>query len=143
MADNILELAVSRSGGVRERIQSATFPRHLRSAPLARHFVTEAIGQHPAADDAVLLASELVTNVLLHAHDATIVVVTVAIAAAIIHVDVHDDGHTGMPRWREADSQAEDGRGFQIVNMLAYRWGFMRDQDRTCCWFEVTAAHAA
>jgi len=143
MAENILELAQRRNGGVRERIQSATFPRQVRSAPLARRFVTEVIGQHPAADDAVLLASELLTNVLVHARDATAVTVTVAVTAAFIRVDVHDDGQTGIPQWREADSQAEDGRGFQIVNMLAQRWGFTRDQDRTCCWFEVTAASAA
>jgi hypothetical protein len=31
----------------------------------------------------------------------------------------------------------------QIVNALAQRWGFTREQDRTCCWFEVTAAKAA
>ena len=143
MAENILELAGRRNGGVRERIQSASFPRQTRSAPLARHFVTEAIGQHPAADDAILLASELVTNVLVHARDATVVTVAVAVTVAFIRVDVHDDGHTGMPRWRDTDGQAEDGRGFQIVNVLAHRWGFMREQDRTCCWFEVTAAQAA
>jgi hypothetical protein len=28
------------------------------------------------------------------------------------------------------------------VNALAQRWGFTREQDRTCCWFEVTAASA-
>jgi len=143
MAENILELARRRAGGVQEQIRSATFPRQVRSAPLARRFVTEAAGQHPAAEDAVLLAGELVTNVLVHARDATSVTVTVAVSAAFIRVDVHDDGRTGMPQWREADSQAEDGRGFQIVNMLAQRWGFIREQDRTCCWFEVAAASAA
>jgi two-component sensor histidine kinase len=105
--------------------------------------VTEAIGQHPASDDAILLASELVTNVLVHACDAMAVTVTVAVTAAFIRVDVHDDGQTGIPQWHEVNSQAKDGRGFQIVNMLAQRWGFTRDQDRTCCWFEVTAASAA
>jgi len=143
MAENILELAGRRSDGAREQIQSATFPRQARSAPLARQFVTKVIGQHPAADDAVLLASELVTNALVHARDATAVTVTVAMTTALIRVDVHDDGRTGIPHWREASAQAEDGRGFQILNALAQRWGFTREQDRTCCWFEVTAAPAA
>jgi anti-sigma regulatory factor (Ser/Thr protein kinase) len=142
MAENILELA-ERHSGVRERIQSATFPRQARSAPLARRFVTEVIGQHPAADDAVLLTSELVTNALVHARDATTVTVRVTLTTAFIRVDVSDDGRTGIPHWRDADSRAEDGRGFQIVNALAERWGFTREQDRTCCWFEVTAAHAS
>jgi two-component sensor histidine kinase len=142
MAENILELAERRSDGVQERIQSATFPRQARSASLARRFVIEGIGRHPAADDAVLLANELVTNALIHARDATAVTVTVAMTTALIRVDVHDDGRTGLPHWREASTQAEDGRGFQIVNALAQRWGFIREQDRTCCWFEVTAARA-
>jgi anti-sigma regulatory factor (Ser/Thr protein kinase) len=143
MADNILELTERRTSDPREWIQSATFPRQAHSAPLARHFVTEAIGRHPAGDDAVLLTSELITNVLVHARDATVVTVIVTVAAALIRVDVHDDGQTGIPHWREAGDQAEDGRGFQIVNALAQRWGFTRNQGRTCCWFEVTAAHAA
>jgi|ERR1700678_2159551 anti-sigma regulatory factor (Ser/Thr protein kinase) len=142
MAENILELA-ERHSGVRERNQSATFPRRARSAPLARRFVTEVIGQHAAADDAVLLTSELVTNALVHARDATTVTVTVTLTTALIRIDVHDDGQTGIPHWRDADSRAEDGRGFQIVNTLAQRWGFTRERNRTCCWFEVTAASAA
>jgi two-component sensor histidine kinase len=105
--------------------------------------VTEVIGRHAAAEDAVLLACELVTNALVHARDATAVTVTVAVTAAFIRVDVRDDGRTGIPHWRDAGSQAEDGRGFQIVNSLARRWGFTREQDRTCCWFEVMAAPAA
>jgi anti-sigma regulatory factor (Ser/Thr protein kinase) len=143
MADNIVELLDRRTGGGRGRVQSATFPRQVQSAPLARRFVTEAITGHPAANDAVLLTSELVTNSLLHARDATVVMVTVAVTAALIRIDVLDDGQTGIPHWRDASSQAEDGRGFQLVNALARRWGFTREQDRTCCWFEVTAAPAA
>jgi serine/threonine-protein kinase RsbW len=142
MAENILELTAHHSG-VLEWIQSATFPRHARSVPLVRRFVTEAIGQHAAAEDASLLATELVTNALLHARDATAVTVTVKVTAAFIRVEVHDDGRTGIPHWRQAGSEAEDGRGFRIVNALARRWGFIREQDRTCCWFEVTAAPAA
>jgi anti-sigma regulatory factor (Ser/Thr protein kinase) len=143
MAENILELVERRSDDIRAQVQSATFPRRIRSAPIARRFVTEVIGQRPAADDVVLLASELVTNALVHAHDATTVTVTVAMTAAFIRVDVSDDGRTGIPQWHDADSRAEDGRGFQIVNALAERWGFTREQDRTCCWFEVSAAHAS
>jgi hypothetical protein len=73
MSDTILELAERRDDAVQERIHSATFPREIHSVSLARHFVTEAIGPHPAADDAVLLASEVVTNALVHAPDATTV----------------------------------------------------------------------
>lgn len=143
MADNNLELLDRRVGGVRGRVRSATFPRQVQSAPLARRFVAEAIAAHPAAEDAVLLADELVTNSLMHAHDATCVTVTVAVTGPRIRVDVHDNGQTGIPHWRDASSQTEEGRGFQLVNALAQRWGFIREPGRTCCWFEVTATHAA
>jgi hypothetical protein len=69
--------------------------------------------------------------------------VSIAVTATFIRIDVLDDGQTGIPHWRDADGQAEDGRGFQIVNALARRWGFTRERDRTCCWFEVTASHTA
>jgi hypothetical protein len=55
MAENILKLVEHRADGTPERIQSATFPRQVRSVPLARRFVTEVIGPHAAAKDAVLL----------------------------------------------------------------------------------------
>jgi anti-sigma regulatory factor (Ser/Thr protein kinase) len=131
--------------GACSRVQTATFPRCLQSASQARQFVTNAAGRHPAAGDAVLLTSEMVTNSLLHADAAATVTVTVAVNAAFIRVDVCDDSRVGFPRvsgisgGREADGEAEDGRGLQLVNGLARRWGFMRDEERTCCWFEVTA----
>ena len=68
--------------------------------------------------DAELLTCELVTN-------------------AVLRVDVMDDGQTGFPHWREATSQDEGGRGFQFVNELAQRWGFLRERARTCVWFEL------
>lgn len=143
MTDNNLELLDRRVGGGRGWVRSATFPRQVQSAPVARRFVTEAIAGHPGEEDAVLLADELVTNSLLHAHDATCVTVTVTVTGARIRVDVHDNGQTGIPHWRDASIQTEEGRGFQLVNALAHRWGFIREQGRTCCWFEVAATTAA
>jgi anti-sigma regulatory factor (Ser/Thr protein kinase) len=128
--------------GTGSRVQTATFPRRLESPSRARQFVINAAGRHPAVDDAVLLTSEMVTNSLLHAREAATVTVTVAVNIAFIRVEVCDDSRAGFPRLlcgREADGEAEDGRGFQLVNGLARRWGFMRDEERTCCWFEVTA----
>jgi len=31
----------------------------------------------------------------------------------------------------------EGGRGFQLVNEIAQRWGFLREQAGTCVWFEL------
>jgi hypothetical protein len=51
--------------------------------------------------------------------------------------DVIDDGQTGLPHWREATVEDEGGRGFQLVNEIAQRWGFLRERARTCVWFEL------
>jgi anti-sigma regulatory factor (Ser/Thr protein kinase) len=142
MAEELLERPVRRVADVVEQAQTATFPRRVQVAPEARRFVTEAIGQHPAADDAVLLAGELIANSLLHAHDAATVTVAVAVSEMFIRIDVYDDGRTGIPHWRETDGGSESGRGFHLVNQIAERWGFVREQARTCCWAEVAAVPA-
>jgi anti-sigma regulatory factor (Ser/Thr protein kinase) len=142
MADNLLAKPLRRSPGIVEQVRAATFPRQATVAPQARRFVTDAIGPHPAADDAVLLAGELVANSLLHAHDAATVTVAVAVSETFIRIDVCDDSRTGFPHWRQADGDAENGRGLYLVNLIAERWGFVREQARTCCWAEIAAGPA-
>jgi hypothetical protein len=65
--------------------------------------------------------------------------VTVAVLhrGALVHVDVIDDGCIGLPHWREAEGHDEDGRGFQLINAIAERWGFLRERSGTCFWFEI------
>ena len=123
--------------GVPEHVKTTTFPRDLRVAPSARQFVRQATAGHPAADQALLLAGELIANSLTHAIDATTVTITVAVSYAFIRIDVHDDGTLGIPHMREAAPDAEDGRGFRIINQVAQRWGFIREHAHSCCWAEV------
>jgi anti-sigma regulatory factor (Ser/Thr protein kinase) len=123
--------------GVREHVR--TFPRHLWVAPTARQFVEEAAAEHPAADDAVLLAAELIANSVAHAVDATTVTITVTVSEALIRVDVGDDGTFGIPHMRRDSPDAEDGRGFRLVNQIARRWGFTRDPGGSCCWAEIAS----
>ena len=63
--------------GVHEHVKTTTFPRQIQVAPAARQFVRQAAAGHPAADDAVLLAAELIANSVVHALDATTVTITV------------------------------------------------------------------
>jgi anti-sigma regulatory factor (Ser/Thr protein kinase) len=114
-----------------------TFARHAEEIPMARRFVRDALAGHPASCDAELLTCELVTNAVQHATDAVSVTVTVTRRGAVVHVDVTDDGRTGLPRWREACAHEERGRGFQLVNHIAARWGFLRERAGTCVWFEI------
>ena len=125
--------------GVHEHVRTTTFPRHIRFAPTARQFVRQAAAGHPAADDVVLLAAELIANSLAHACDATTVTITVAVSEAFIRVDVCDDGTLGIPHMRRAGPDAEDGRGFRLVNQIARRSGFIREPGGSCCWAEIAS----
>ena len=114
-----------------------TFGRRPDEVPAARRFIREALNGHQAAFDAELLACELVTNTVQHATDAGWMTIAVSRRGATVHVDVIDDGQTGLPHWREATGEDEGGRGFQLVNEIAQRWGFLRERGRTCVWFEL------
>ena len=114
-----------------------TFERRAEEVPTARRFVRDVLDGHPAGGDAELLTCELVTNAVQHAIDAAWVTVAVLRRGGVVHVDVVDDGCTGLPRWREADGHDEGGRGFLLVNALAERWGFLRERSGTCVWFEI------
>jgi anti-sigma regulatory factor (Ser/Thr protein kinase) len=121
--------------GVREHVR--TFPRQVQVAPAARQFVRHTAAGHPAADDAVLVAAELIANSVIHAMDATTVTIMVAVSEASIRVDVRDDGALGIPHMRPGDPDAEDGRGFLLINQIARRWGFTREPGGSCCWAEI------
>ncbi len=95
------------------------------------------MADRPASLDAELLTCELVTNVVQHATDAAGMTVAVMRRGPVVHVDVIDDGRIGLPHWREANGHDEGGRGFQLVNEIAQRWGFLREHAGTCVWFEL------
>jgi len=113
------------------------FGRRAEDVPAARRFIRDALDGHPASDDAELLTCELVTNAVQHAAGAVLVTVSVMHRDGVVHVDVTDDGKTALPHGREATGQDEGGRGFQLVNEIAHRWGFLRERTGTCVWFEI------
>jgi serine/threonine-protein kinase RsbW len=122
-----------------EDTQTLTIPRQPQSAARARQFIAAAAGTHPARADAVLLASELITNSLTHAFDATTVTLVLTISPAAIRIHVIDDGTGAIPHLRSADPDAENGYGLRLVNAIARYWGFTRGNGLSCCWAEVQA----
>jgi anti-sigma regulatory factor (Ser/Thr protein kinase) len=116
---------------------SRTFHRRAEEVPVARRFVRDLLAGHPACVEAELLTCELVTNAVQHAAGAAGVTVAVMYRGPLVHVDVIDDGRTGLPHWHEADGQDEGGRGFLLVNEISQRWGFLRERAGTCVWFEL------
>jgi anti-sigma regulatory factor (Ser/Thr protein kinase) len=131
---------VAARGGLRSVAPAGatrTFTRRAEEVPAARRFVRDVLAGHPGCCDAELLTCELVTNAVQHATGAARVTVAVMRLGAVVHVDVIDDGCVGLPHWREAGGHDEDGRGFQLVDALAERWGFLRERSGTCVWFEI------
>jgi anti-sigma regulatory factor (Ser/Thr protein kinase) len=82
---------------------------------------------------AELLASELITNALVHAGSPTELRL---FCNRVLTVEVADRG-SAAPRIRRADTEDEGGRGVHLVNELAHRWGTRRTRDGKVVWFEL------
>ncbi len=89
----------------------------------------------PACGDAVaLVASELVTNAIVHGRPA--VQVDLRLAGAVLVLEVRDGGHV-PPRRRVAAEQDENGRGLLLVEAMTSRWGYRATDDGKVVWAEV------
>lgn len=112
------------------------------SVPAARRWLREALEFNSDYDVQVacLLLTELATNALLHARTAMVVRATDT--GDVLRVEVLDVGAASVTRPADpgiAPEDDESGRGLQIVDMLADRWGLAptRDGDGTTAWFEL------
>jgi anti-sigma regulatory factor (Ser/Thr protein kinase) len=85
-------------------------------------------------DTALLLTSELVTNAVIHGRSD--VQLEVRTDGALLRVDVGDD-NSRLPRQKSLDNDALDGRGLQIVDLLATRWGVHDEPLGKTVWFEL------
>jgi two-component sensor histidine kinase len=109
------------------------------SVRLARRFVREQLDDSGCdVDTAVLLASEVVTNAVLHGRsDVRVVVLNHGDTA---RVEVHDDS-ARSPRMHRFHIESATGRGLRLVNSLAVRWGVdavpSADGEGKVVWFEV------
>ena len=83
---------------------------------------------------AVLLASELVTNAVVHARGP--ICLTVHTDAHWVRIEVEDPGHR-PPVLRAATLDAVDGRGLLVVDKLATDWGTERRAAHKVVWFEI------
>ncbi|MDP8953404.1 MAG: ATP-binding protein [Actinomycetota bacterium] len=105
-----------------------------------RTFVRDALGETDAppdvVDSAVLLVSELATNVTLHAR--TDLQVTIRFEQSRLWAEVKD-WNSRMPQTCMAPIDATTGRGLALVEALASRWGAERDDDGKRIWFLLEA----
>ena len=125
----------------------ATHPRSeielpaLSSSPRrARRFVRDTLEalEVPIAtiDDAELVATELVTNSVMHAHSE--VVLSVECINRLVRLRV-DDHSSVRPVVRTAAPDAATGRGLFIVEQLATQWGVDMHRDGKSVWVELEA----
>ncbi|MFG3099783.1 SpoIIE family protein phosphatase [Streptomyces sp. NPDC048182] len=89
-------------------------------------------------DSAVLLLSEMLTNVLVHTDtDALLVAeVTGRPGERRIRVEVTDNGDD-LPHKRRPGEMASSGRGLMLIELLADNWGVAPRGEGKSIWYEV------
>jgi anti-sigma regulatory factor (Ser/Thr protein kinase) len=112
-----------------------------RSAGLARRFLKEFLEESgitgELAATAELCLSELVTNAVVHADTTSELDAT--LDAGVLTVSVRDRGQAGATARLipDKDPLRVHGRGLQLVEALADRWGSERDAVGTTVWFAL------
>lgn len=91
-------------------------------------------GLDAVGDTAVLLAGELVTNAVRHAHGGRIGLRLVRSGRLLCEVE---DTGTTLPTLLSAGPGDEFGRGLRIVTSLAGEWGTSRTGTGKIVWFEL------
>jgi anti-sigma regulatory factor (Ser/Thr protein kinase) len=121
------------------------FPGRRDQVSCARAFVKDVLRGCPQLDEAVLLTSELCTNALQHSQSGNggTFEVTVYHRPGSLRIEVRDDGSASTPVLQSFDSCSEDGRGLEIVECLAHRWGQRGDEYGRCVYFELRWNHPA
>ncbi|MER6913404.1 ATP-binding protein [Streptomyces sp. NPDC000594] len=129
-------------GAGRHRFHRRLGRADLHAVPEIRRELRELLGQWGGGDRtdvAQLLASELVTNALVHTEEGA--VVTATVASSTLRVEVRDF-ITGLPvpeppGRRRHDPLDTHGRGLFLVQSLADAWGIRTQGMGKVVWFEI------
>ncbi|MFD7894125.1 ATP-binding protein [Streptomyces sp. NPDC059743] len=93
----------------------------------------------PVAETLILLISELVTNAVVHTGCPAVLRMLFGLGAAeagTVRVEVADTS-AAPPRPRHADGEDTNGRGLELVDGLADRWGWQPEGAGKRIWCEV------
>lgn len=117
---------------------SRHFNAGAESVPSARVFLADALTAFPEelVLIAQLLASEVVTNAVLHAR--TPLLVSIELDTPRLRISV-EDGSAQLPLQRARPDDAVDGRGLLLVDSLASAWGCDPTDRGKRVWFELPA----
>ncbi|MFE2230073.1 ATP-binding protein [Streptomyces kronopolitis] len=93
----------------------------------------------PVAETLILLISELVTNAVVHTGASAVLRMCFSGAGAVVatvRVEVADASGR-PPRQRHAEGDDTNGRGLELVDGLADRWGWQQEGTGKRIWCEV------
>ncbi|SEG89383.1 GAF domain-containing protein [Actinacidiphila yanglinensis] len=95
-------------------------------------------GRPDQVDTAVLLASELVGNVLVHTDQAAalVAVVTGEPGRRTLRVEVTDRGDE-LPHQRAPGELASSGRGLVLLDLLSHQWSVRPESEGKTVWFSL------
>jgi CheY-like chemotaxis protein/anti-sigma regulatory factor (Ser/Thr protein kinase) len=118
-----------------ERV-SVRLPAAPAAARTARGLVRDALSSvdNELVSSIELLVSELVTNAVLHTSSGARL--DVHVNRTNIRVEVFDEDAT-LPEPRLPDDHDTGGRGLQLVDRIASRWGSEPQRDGKVVWFEI------
>lgn len=119
------------------RAASFSVPDDASGVAAARRFTRACLGDwglDGTSDVAVLLVSEAVTNALLHTGRSPSLQLRAGPAG--LRVEVRD-ASPALPAPRHPDATATTGRGLQLLDALASRWGTEAHGGGKVVWFEV------
>ena len=114
-------------------------PPTAASVPTARHVVVELLRTWEAPhdlDDAALLITELVSNVVDHVGGEAALTVEVTLSGDWLRIAVVD-GSAIRPVVQELSLDRPRGRGLRMLQIIASRWGSDSHGDGKRVWFEL------
>ena len=121
---------------------SVDLPPSTGSVPVARHLVVDLLrawGAPQDRDDAALLVTELVANVVDHVRGEASFNLELAFSEGWLRISV-SDGSSIQPVVRALEADQPRGRGLQLVQAIADRWASEEHEGGKRVWFELRPA---
>ena len=118
---------------------SIDLPPTPASVPAARHLLLDVLRAWDVShdrDDAALLVTELVANVIDHVQGEASLTLELAVSDGWLRIAVVD-GSSVRPVVRELAEDQPRGRGLLLVKAIADRWGSEDHRGGKRVWFEL------
>lgn len=107
-----------------------------RARSVLRGVCADALVSPPMTETALLLVSEIVTNAVVHGSGRPLL--DIAVRPDVLRVTVTDDAADLPQVQRDTSVLSDGGRGLQLVEALATRWGTdSRAPTGKSVWFEL------